>query len=248
LTGGEAVFVAAAVFWGAAARGFTGFGAVLFTLPVLVVALPVRTAVPLLVAIGMVNGLWLTWRVRREADAAECRRLLAAGIPGALVGLLLFRQAPDRLLQGLLGLVIAGVGGWLLVRQRRESSPWQAAWGYGAGLCGGVLGGLYGLSGPAPVAYLSGRDLPPTVFRATLLLYITALDILLAAGFALVGAMPTPAWPLALGLLPVALLGSWLGEQLQRRVSPHLFQTVSSLALMLMGVALALRTWLSAAQ
>ncbi len=238
--------VLAAIFWGALARAFTGFGAVLFALPLLALVLPVREAVPLLVSVGLVNGLWLSWRGRRDASVTECRRLLLGGVPGALAGLLLARNAPDHVLRGLLGLLVALAGVWVARRSEGPEREWLPGWGYGAGVAGGVLGGLYGLSGPAPVLYLSGRTLTPAVFRATLLLYITALDLVLATGFAVGKSLGPHTAALGLALLPVALAGSWLGERLHRRAPEVVFRRLTGFGLTVMGLVLAVRAYLDA--
>lgn len=231
-----------AVFGGFAIRGFTGFGAVLVTLPILVAWLPVKVAVPLIAALSIVNGVWLTWRARQWVALRECRLLLMGGLPATLAGLALFHSASDGILRRMLGVAVIGVGLWLACRSTQASARhWPDSAGLAAGVTGGVLGGLYGVSGPSTVLYLSGRPLDAIAFRATLLFFLTAVDLLRTIGLATSGALTPSLWLAGLALYPVSLLGSWCGERLQRHVSEALFRRAIGYLLAVLGASLALR-------
>jgi uncharacterized protein len=246
MTTEQALAAGVVVLAGSAARGFTGFGGMLFTLPLLALVLPLKQAVPLLAALGLANGLWLTWSARKEVHWCEGRRLLLGAVPGAAAGLYLFHRASDEGLRGLLGVVVALLGLWLARQgERAPTAQWSRAWAPGAGVLGGVLAGLYGLSGPPAIFYLAGRPLDAGAFRATLLFYITVLDVIISSGYSAGGFLPGSLWLTALALLPAALLGSWLGERLQRRASEKLFLRIAGLSLAAMGLFMACRALLS---
>jgi len=236
------------VLVGSAARGFTGFGAMLFTLPLMALVLPVKQAVPLLAALGLANGLWLTWSARKQIDRREAKLLLLGGVPATMLGLYLFVRSTDAGLRGLLGVLVAALGVWLYLRSRPAAVSLKhvpSRWGPIAGSVGGVLSGLYGLPAPPAIFYLAARPLPAEAFRATLLFYITVLDVLISAGYTASGALTGPLWLLGLGLLPLSVIGSWCGERLQRRSSEKLFLKVVGAGLALMG-ALMVWQWLRA--
>lgn len=229
------------VFGGFFIRGFTGFGSILFTLPLLVLWLPVKTVVPLLAILSLSNGAWLTWRAHKGIDPRECGRLLAGGIPGVAAGVLFFHASPDTALRQLLGLLIVGVGLWMIRTPDPARAAWPPAAGFGAGVASGVLGGLFGLAGPAPVLYLHHRPLRSDQFRATLLLVLLVIDLLRGATYAALGSLGG-LWLAGIGLFPVSLLGSWCGERLHHRVSEEAFRRALSLLLVLMGVVLMLNS------
>ncbi len=231
-----------AVFAGFAIRGLTGFGAVLVTLPILAAWMPVKVAVPLIAVLSIVNGVWLTWRARKWVALREYRLLLVGGLPATLAGLALFHFGSDGLLRRILGLAVIGVGLWLASRRPSEGERQGSdAAGLTAGLTSGILGGLFGASGPPVVLYLATRQLEAVSFRATLLLFLTSVDLLRTLGLATSGAL-TPSLCLAgLGLYPVSLLGSWCGERLQRHLPEALFRRAVGCLLVILGASLALQ-------
>lgn len=230
------------VFGGFAIRGVTGFGSILFTLPLLVLWLPVKQVVPLLAVLSLANGAWLAWRARSRADLREFGWLMAGGVPGVAAGLLLFHSSPDRALRQALGGCIALVGIWLYRRGGVSEKEWPRPAGLGAGLVSGVLGGLFGLSGPPPVVYLSARPLAADQFRATLLLFLLAVDLARGAGYAVYGAADATLWLTGLALLPASVLGSWCGERLHQRLPEDTFRRLTAALLVVMGLVLVVNT------
>lgn len=236
------LFASAVVFLAFLVRGVTGFGAVLVSLPLLVLRMPAKTAVPLIAILSIVNGLWLTWRVRKHVDRPAGRRLLWGGLPATLAGVALFHSAPDEALRRLLGAAVIGVGLWLLRSPEAASrQPWSGRAGVGAGIVGGLLGGLFGFSGPSAVLYLTSLPLEPAAFRATLLFFLTAVDGVRCSGLVLSGGLPGSLYLAGLGLYPISLLGSWCGERLQTRLSEDAFRKLVGMMLALLGVLLAVR-------
>lgn len=240
MSAGSLAALVGIVFLGSLARGFTGFGAVLFTLPLAALVLPVKQAVPLLAALGLTNGVWLVWSARRWIHPVELGRLLAGGIPGVALGLALFHRAPEGPLRAVLGAAVVALGVWLAFGGGlpRGGQGWHPASGPAAGAAGGLLGGLYGLSGPGPLFYLAGRPLPHPVLRATLLAFITALDVILGIAFTASGYLDTAAWGIGVGLFPAAALGSWCGTRLHERVPETVFRRVVGAGLVVMGLLL----------
>jgi uncharacterized membrane protein YfcA len=234
--------VAVIVFVGFLVRGFSGFGSILFTLPLVVLWLPVRVAVPLLSVLSLANGGWLAWRARVLVDRAEFRRLTLGGLPGVAVGVLLFQYASDGTLRRALGVAVVLLGIWLLTQRQAMGKPWPPAAGVGAGAASGVLGGLFGLSGPPPVLYLARRPLDADRYRATLLVFLLAVDLLRGASYLASGEMTGALWLVGLGLFPASLAGSWYGERLQGTVSDERFRKITGVLLALMGVVLVLTT------
>ena len=63
-------------------QGFSGFGSVLVALPILLTALPVRTAVPLVSLMALAINAVMVSRLRGHMRKEPIRILLACSIPG----------------------------------------------------------------------------------------------------------------------------------------------------------------------
>jgi uncharacterized membrane protein YfcA len=95
-----------------------------------------------------------------------------------------------------------------------------------AGLVGGVMGGLGGLTGPAPTLWVTlrgwGRDAQRGVFQA----FNQAMHALTMATLLASGTFPAEAWPLCGVAAPAMLLPALLGARLYRRFSDTAFRRV----------------------
>lgn len=230
------LIVNAIVFAGFLVRAFTGFGAVIFILPLLALLLPVKIVVPLLAVLGLATGGWLAYRSHGHVDRPEMRALVIGALPGMLLGLLLVSVLTDHRLRQVLGLLLVGVGLWLAWERRTQLPPLPRSIGLGAGFASGFLGALFGLSGPPSVSYLARQRLSSASFRATLLVFILVVDALRAVGYYISGAIDGGVCWAGAGLLPAALAGSWCGERFQSRVSERAFRQALAALLVFTGI------------
>ena len=226
------------VVCGFAVQGFTGFGAALFLMPLLAFWLPLKEAVPLLGILSVVNGGLLLWRARAGVEWLEWRGLLLGALPGLVLGVLLLTNAPDHGLRRLLGapILLLAVWFWCGTPVPKRSFP-RTAGGF-AGLLGGPLGGLFGISGPPPICYLAGRGLARDAFRATMLAFILSMDVLRSGGYAWNGLLTAGVWWSGASLVPASLVGGWFGERLQKHASEKLFRQSVGGLMALMGALL----------
>jgi uncharacterized membrane protein YfcA len=106
------------------------------------------------------------------------------------------------------------------------------------GLCGGVLGGVAGLSGPLPTIWAGlrgwGKDAKRGVFQA---FNLTVLAFALVSQ-ALAGLMTAELGRLVLVALPGTLIGAYLGRRAYGRLDNARFERVVLVVLLIAGVAL----------
>lgn len=219
----------------------SGFGSALIASAPLATTIPVSRVIPLLALLDCFGSIRRSWSSRRNIDLSQLRRLLPAMLAGQLIGV----QALARLPQTGLGLLL---GGFVMAYglSKLYSTPTAAtSRRYGAslaGVCGGVLGGLFGSGGFVYASYLEQQLPDRQQFRATqavLIALSTAWRLLLCA---IGGLIDGKLLLTALALLPAALLGDWLGKHIDLRLSRPQLTKLINLLLVASGAMLILRT------
>src|SRR5206468_1325604 len=115
-------------------------------------------------------------------------------------------------------------------------------WAWPAGFCGGVFSALFGTGGPIYVSYLSARLEGKAALRATASLMVGFSVVLRTAAFAVSGILLDSKLLLASAvLLPVMLIGLWLGNRLHDRLTRGGLLKVIAILLCGNGVLLAVR-------
>ncbi len=183
----------AALAAGGFAKGVVGFALPLIALSVMGSFVPYQVAVALLIVPTLVsnlfqalrNGIGPAWGSLREFWRLNLVLVVTIALSAQLVVAL-----PDRLLFGLLGVVVSAFGasqlaGW----QPRFPMRHRARVETGVALVGGFFGGLSGIWGPPLVMYLLAVGLPKTeMVRVQSLSFLLGSLVLLLRASALGGA------------------------------------------------------------
>ena len=185
-----AVVIAALGFTiGLAKGGFNALGGLLT--PILSLVLPVSLAVGVLLPMLMVGDVFALYLYWGQWDWRLVRRMLPAGVVGALVGTFLLANLPPNTLR----LVLAAFVLLLVVYkfasdriQRFAYSPrgWHAP---AAGALSGVASGMFNQGGPPFNSYMLLQKLAPRVFIGTSALYFAILNLVKVPGFVYTGVL-----------------------------------------------------------
>lgn len=223
---------AAAVAVGATLQSAAGFGFSLVAAPLVFATVGPEEAVGLLTLLGAEVSLLTLATERRRPDPAlrECALLLAAAIPGAVVGVAVLRALDTLALQ-----VAVSVGVIATLAVQRLSAADLPRWaGAPTGFAAGCLATSTTTSGPPLIVFLLGRDLSPERMRDTLPVCFLGLSAI--AGLALWATGTTSALPdawLVAVLVPVAAAGQLLGRPLfARLVDSGRFEVVVTVVLL----------------
>jgi uncharacterized membrane protein YfcA len=218
-------------------RGLAGFGSGLIATPLLLMLLPLKTVVPLVVVLdylaSAVNGLGdrqrIAWR--------EILRLLPSALIGVVTAFWLLATVDARWLVKVLAILLIGfaVYQW---RTPAAVRPAGGAWALPAGAFGGLIGTLFGTGGPFYVAYLHGRQLDKSTFRATFSTVFLLDGANRIAGYALSGFFDWNFLAILLWLIPVMVVGLFVGRHLHTNVGQQTFRRGISVLLLLSGVVL----------
>ena len=248
----ETFLLLGAVLLGAFIQGATGIGFGLFVMSVLPFVMDVRTAVPLVAALGLVACLSVLVRWRAFLQPSEFLPLLGGVVVGTPLGVLFLTHVDDRWVKGTLGLVLVAYAGLALRRERdARTDPGppprllSRAWGPPAGFLGGVLGGAFNTGGPPVVLYATARHWSAGSFRANLQVAFVTNTVIQLVLLARAGLFGPRILRLDAVALPAMILGLVLGTKAGARLDGPRFRRVILTLLAAMGVAFLVRVWLA---
>ncbi|TFW33818.1 sulfite exporter TauE/SafE family protein [Massilia horti] len=221
--------------------GLTGFGSSITAMPMLVLVIPLKMAVPLMLIFDLTSGLLLGLKNRRVIARHEMLRLVPFMLAGMALGVVLLVKAPERLLLLTLGVFILSYSTWSLLL-RRDPQPIGSGWSLPFGVVGGVFTAMFGTGGPFYTIYLARRLDDKQILRATIsgVIFLSGLSRL--ALFTSAGLYRQESLLLlGLILLPCALGGLYLGNHLHSRLPAGRVVQVIWGILILGGASLILR-------
>ena len=231
------VFVSLIFLAAGFAQGITGFGSALVAMPLLLLFLDARTAVPLCMLNGLIITLFLSLQLKRHMDWRKVLPLCLGCLPGIYVGVAFLQHADDRLIKGLLGLMLVAYSGFMsLARPRpRQLHP---SWALLAGFGTGVIGSAFSAGGPPTIVYTTLTGWDKDSAKATLSGFFFLTGALIALAHAGIGLTTR----LVLGHVACSALfvfaGVWAGSRLYARLSKAAYFRAVLLLLGLLGLTM----------
>jgi uncharacterized protein len=235
------IFVVAVLFAAAFVRSALGFGDAVVAMPLLAMAVGLRTATPLVAFVGPTISLLILARDWRRVEFKAAGRLIAATLLGIPVGIYGLARLPEAPLKTALGAIILLYGLFGLVRPGTRLSNERPAFPWAVGWTAGVLGGAYNTNGPPIVAYGMLRGWPPESFRATLQGYFLPTGLAILAGHGIAGLWTPMVLKSYLYSLPAIAAGVGLGSVLHKKLTHGMFTRLVYASLALMGAVMLIR-------
>ena len=226
-------------------KGAFGIGLPTASIALMTLAIDPRRAIAILLIPMIVTNAWQVYRMGQIS--AAFRRYLPFIIPltaGVWLSVTLSASAPDRLLFGLLGLVLiifvaVNGSGWAPRVSDRHDRAAQLSFGSMAGLMGGVTS----VWAPPMAIYLATRNASKDEFVRASGLLILLGSLPLMAGYLRQGALNVETATLSVLMLVPALLGFTAGERARAHMSETGFRKVLLLVFLIMGLNLLRRAW-----
>jgi uncharacterized protein len=206
--------------------GFGGLGALLT--PILALVLPVASAVGVLLPMLMIGDVFAVYMYWKEWDFDLIKRMLPAGVVGALAGTALLSWLPPDSLRIALGIFVLVLVVYKLLSDRIQAirydpRPWHAP---AAGFLAGVASGMFNYGGPAVSSYLLLQKLKARPFIATTAIFFALLNLIKVPGFLYTGVLDVSLlfslWWVFL-FIPV---GIWVARMMLTRLSPSAFEWI----------------------
>jgi uncharacterized membrane protein YfcA len=211
---------------GLAKGGFGGLGALLT--PILALVLPVAAAVGVLLPMLMVGDAFALYMYWKEWDLDLVKRMLPAGVMGAILGTFLLSWLSPNGLRIVLGLFVLALVVYKFLSDRIQAMRYEPRLWHApaAGLLSGIASGMFNYGGPAFSSYLLLQNLKARPFIATTAIYFAILNLIKVPGFLYTGVLDLPLlfslWWVFL-FIPV---GIWVARVTLIRLSPAAFESV----------------------
>lgn len=221
--------------------GATGFGSSIITVPGLAHFFPLTFTLPLVTTTDVFAATSTAYRLRRLVAWPEFVRLLPAMLIGITLGATLLLNLPRGPALLALGIFATSYGVYVLAGpQSLERAPRWLVWP--VGVVGGIFSALFGTGGPVYIVFLSARIGDKSALRATSAIVIAVSVWIRLALFIATGLLLNPTLlAMALALLPVMVLGLWLGNRLHHALSRFGVLRLIAGLLLANGVALVAR-------
>jgi len=222
-------------------QGLSGFAYALIATTIWVWFVEPKILVPLVLSSSLVGQIATTHAVGSHISMARVSPFLIGALVGVPIGVSIFHMIDAntfRVATGVILIVYCSV--MLLIPGVHKVAIGGRASDTAVGVVSGVMGGLGGLSGPAPVIWCALRGWDKDVQRATfqpLFILVSVLTLLL---YAVAGDITADILRMLAIVAPVVLVSSWLGTRVYRRLPEQAFRQTLLLLLLLSGVTLVL--------
>ena len=241
LAPGIAAYLACALLGAAIIRGYTGFG---FSAIVIACAALVTNPLPLMPVIFLCEIAMTALQargIRGHVDWSRALALLggaAVALPLAVTTMLTLPVEAVRLLvSAVIGaLALLMLTGWTLQR------PLGRAGHIAVGMIAGAANAA-GVGGLPVAACLGAQNIPPATFRATMIVFLTGIDLMTLPLLGLGGQITQATFVAALIAAPLLAIGILLGNRRFAAAPPSAFRRLATwllLALSALGLIRAL--------
>ena len=216
-------------------QGFSGFGSVLLSLPLLALFMDVKTAIPLTALVGVLLTVLLLVPLRKELEWRRIWSLLLGALPGVLLGVYLLKSLNGRLILIFLGLLLTGYAlyGLFFPVIRREL---RGFWTYLTGFLSGCFGGAFSAAGPPVIVYVSLQPWRKELIKVTLQGYYFFSGLMVVGAQAYTGLVTDQVWRLFLYSLFPLTVGTYAGHFFFGRIREETYRRVILVLLLALGV------------
>jgi uncharacterized membrane protein YfcA len=208
-------------------QGLSGFAFGLVAMAVWAWSLDPVLAGPLVVFGSLVGQLLSLGSIRRGFDLRRVLPFVAGGVLGVPLGVALLRHIDPLAFKLAVGvLLVVWCPAMLLARDLPRVVRGGRLADAGAGLAGGVMGGLGGLTGPAPTLWATLRGWNRDAQRAVFQAFNLSMHGLTMAAYLATGTISAEAARLCLVVAPAMLVPTLVGARLYRRFSDTAFRKI----------------------
>lgn len=224
-------------------QGLSGFAFSMVSMAIWAWVLEPRLAAVLTVFDALVGQVTGALSVRQAFPWKRLLPFLAGGALGVPLGLALLPLLDPAVFKLLLGIVLVAWCSFMLL-SRRKIEQGNRGRGYDrvcdgiAGLCGGILGSLAGLTGIAPALWCTLRQYPRDVQRNLIQGFNLLILSFTMTCYVVSSTVSAAMLPWFGALLPVIMVSTWLGARLYARLCDETFRRIILVLLTLSGAAL----------
>jgi uncharacterized membrane protein YfcA len=231
--------VPAVIILGLSKGGFTGLSSLAMPMLSLVIS-PVKAAA-IVLPVLIVQDWVSVWAFRRDFSPRNLVILIPASIIGIAAGWLLAARVSEDAVRLAVGVISIVFVFYMLIRDRLGLAP-VAKPGVPDGLVWGALAGFTSFishAGAPPFqVYTMPQNLKPRVFAGTATMFFAAVNLIKLPPYFMLGQFSRENLAVSAALIPVAVLSTFAGVWLVRRVSADRFYAIILVITFLIGVKL----------
>ncbi|MGE0733390.1 MAG: sulfite exporter TauE/SafE family protein [Alphaproteobacteria bacterium] len=234
-----ALLVSAIAFGAAIVSGLAGFAFALVAAGAFLQFLPPVTAVALTLFCSLLAQIVSLVRLHGSFAWRRALPMIVGGVIATPLGTWLLTVLPGPAFRLAIGVFLVVYSLWLLLSLPLGSirtQHWAAS--FATGTVGGAMGGIAGLSGPAPILWCQLHGWSKDESRAIYQPFITVMQTVSFAALALSGGVHRTDWPLIAIASPLVIVGSLIGLALYKRVDEAQFRRIVLILLLASGLSL----------
>ncbi len=225
-------------------KGVTGVGFSTSCLPIMVLRIDLKLAIPLVIIPSIVSNVVIMAQAGRFIDVI--RRfwpLYVSSIPGLLVGLAILVSINVDTARIFLGIVLILYSLWALAnRTLKVSEAWERALNLPAGFLTGFVNGLTGSQVMPVLPYLLSLNLNKNIFIQAINISFTLSSIIMLFGMQQRGyLLPGNLLVAVAGALPVVAIVYVCGK-VRNRISTMFYRRIVLIFLLTLGVVLLVKS------
>lgn len=208
-------------------QGLSGFAFGLVAMSVWAWTLEPVLAGPLIVFGSLIGQLMASGSMLKNMDMKRAWPLVVGGLAGVPLGVALLRYIDPRMFKTGVGLLLLVWCPCMLFARNLPRIGVGGVWADAcAGWLGGVMGGLGGLTGPAPILWTTLRGWERRTQRGVFQVFNLTMHSVTMTVYLATGTVPKTAIPLFAAMLPAMLIPTYAGIKLYHRISDLTFSRV----------------------
>ncbi len=224
------------ILFAAAIQGATGFGFSLISVPLLMIFLSPKIAIPVVLIHTIILNAIIIFELKKKLDLKKIWPLMIAGLLGMPIGTYALVIINTEIIKVIAGGVIIIFSIALLLGYKKSVKNEKIAF-LPIGILSGFLNGSTSMSGPPIVLFYSNQGLDKQSFRANLVIYFLFLNIVTAISYLIAGVFNGLVIKYSLIFLPIMIAGTLIGMVLTRRINEKTFKKVILLIVLISGLA-----------
>ncbi len=234
-----ALFIFIAQFLGYIIKGLTGFGNPLIANPIMAMRIDNVQITPGVLPVDMCVNLYISFKNRKDFITRLAIPIAVCIMIGVIPGSLFLKVGSQWLIKALLGLFIIGLGIEMLTRKpsdnsQKKNNPFVMGL---VSLTSGFLSGLFGIN-MLFLAYLNRYVSNRHQFRANVCFIFSFENVFRLLVYAVTGILNKFTLFITLLSVPAAILGIWIGSQIDLRLSEKTADRLINSVFILGGVSI----------
>jgi uncharacterized protein len=219
-------------------QGAVGFAFGMISMGLSVFVVDARTASIMISPLAATNIMFALWSVRSSIRARNVLPIIGGAVVGLPFGLMVLLGGSTTIIRLMISALLLYIGISRLLHRNKKRTPLHPAWGFAAGLLGGIAGGATNIGGPPVIAYSTRQPWEPAVFKASLLTCFLVLSFVKSVILIGYGTLGGPLLVSVVALMPMVFIGSRLGIAAYNRIDRNVFGYAVSVLVIALGVLL----------